>query len=77
MSSDLLKNYYNGGWQSANGEEQLDVLNPATQEVLGRVPLSGADSVAKAVEGAQVALRGWRQTPGQTRRRRVCENPHW
>jgi malonate-semialdehyde dehydrogenase (acetylating) / methylmalonate-semialdehyde dehydrogenase len=67
MSADLLRNYYNGEWQSADGVEQLDVLNPATQEVLGRVPLSKADSVGKAAEAAQAALRGWRETPPNDR----------
>jgi len=67
MPVNLLKNYWNGEWQETDGLEHLDVLNPASQEVLAQVPLSKPDSVGKAAEAAQTALREWRQTPPNDR----------
>ena len=63
MTPKPLMNYWNCEWQSAEGAELLDVVNPATQELLGRVPLSPAGVVGSAVEAAQAALPAWRQTP--------------
>ena len=67
MTPKPLMNYWNSEWQSAEGIELLDVVNPATQELLGRVPLSPAGVVGSAVEAAQAALPAWRQTPPEDR----------
>jgi malonate-semialdehyde dehydrogenase (acetylating) / methylmalonate-semialdehyde dehydrogenase len=56
-------NYINGRWQSAATDEHQDVINPATGELLGRTPLSGADVVNEAAQAAAAALPGWRSTP--------------
>jgi malonate-semialdehyde dehydrogenase (acetylating)/methylmalonate-semialdehyde dehydrogenase len=67
MSLKPILNYYAGTWQLTDGAQTLEVLNPATQEVLGLAPLSGPAQVALAVESAQAALPGWRRTPAQER----------
>jgi malonate-semialdehyde dehydrogenase (acetylating)/methylmalonate-semialdehyde dehydrogenase len=41
----------------------LEVLNPATQEALGCVPLSAAADVQAAAQAAQRAFPSWRRTP--------------
>jgi len=46
-----------------------DVINPATQQVLARVPLASADEVARAVAAAKAAFPAWRKTPIGTRAR--------
>ena len=46
---------------------QQDIVNPATGEVLGRVPLSSAAEVGAAVEAAAAAFPGWRRTPPEDR----------
>jgi malonate-semialdehyde dehydrogenase (acetylating) / methylmalonate-semialdehyde dehydrogenase len=56
----LLGNYINGDWRPAVTAEQLDVTNPATGELLARVPLSGAADVDAAVAAARAALPAWR-----------------
>jgi len=56
-------NYIAGRWESADRAETLEVTNPATQEVLGFVPLSGPAAVNLAVAAAQATLPGWRRTP--------------
>ena len=56
----LLDNYVGGGWTPAASADQLDVTNPATAEVLARVPLSSAQDLDAAVEAARAALPAWR-----------------
>lgn len=67
MLPDIMLNYWNGEWHRAEGVELLDVLNPATQERLGKVPLSTAEDVAKAAEAAQAAMPAWRRVPPNDR----------
>ena len=46
-----------------------DVINPATQEVLARVPLATTAEVNRAVAAAKQAFKSWRKTPIGTRAR--------
>ena len=63
MTSFPVLNYFAGQWQLPDGADTLDVINPATQEVLGATPLCGPETVNQAVAAAQSALPGWRGTP--------------
>jgi malonate-semialdehyde dehydrogenase (acetylating) / methylmalonate-semialdehyde dehydrogenase len=57
----LLDNYIGGRFTPAQAAtEVLDVTNPATGEVLARVPLSGAADLDAAVAAAREALPAWR-----------------
>jgi malonate-semialdehyde dehydrogenase (acetylating) / methylmalonate-semialdehyde dehydrogenase len=57
----LLDNYVGGQWTPASAAtEELDVTNPATGEVLARVPLSGSADLDAAVRAARAALPEWR-----------------
>jgi malonate-semialdehyde dehydrogenase (acetylating)/methylmalonate-semialdehyde dehydrogenase len=56
--------------ESASGRA-LDVPNPATTEVLARVPLATAAEVDRAVQAAQAAFPAWRATPPLTRARHL------
>ena len=56
----LLDNYIAGAWTAASGAEALDVTNPATGEVLARVPLSSSADLDRAVKAAREALPVWR-----------------
>jgi len=62
-----LPNYVNGQWQRSTAEESLEVINPATAEVLALVPLSGAADVALATQAAAAAFPQWRRTPPEER----------
>jgi malonate-semialdehyde dehydrogenase (acetylating)/methylmalonate-semialdehyde dehydrogenase len=62
-----VPNYIDGRWQDSSATEWQDVLNPATGEVLARVPLSGAAEVSKAIEAAAGAFPAWRRTPPEDR----------
>ena len=62
-----VNNYIDGHWCSSTTEEHLDILNPATAEVLGRVPLSLKSEVDLAAEAAAKAYGEWRQVPPSDR----------
>src|SRR6201990_2443726 len=57
----VLDNYIAGRWTPAQAAtDLLDVTNPATGEVLARVPLSGQADLDAAVTAARDALPDWR-----------------
>lgn len=62
---DVLKNYINGKWVDSVSKETIDVANPATGEVLAKVPfgVSTATDVEKAVAGANIAYQQWKDVP--------------
>jgi len=59
--------YINGQWQRSKSSDYQDVINPATGEALGRVPLAAADDVDRAVQAASRAFPEWRRTPPEDR----------
>ncbi len=62
-----ILNYIDGNWVKPSVSEYVDVINPATGELLARTPLCGPDDVAAAAKAAAAAYPGWRQTPVQER----------
>jgi malonate-semialdehyde dehydrogenase (acetylating) / methylmalonate-semialdehyde dehydrogenase len=71
MSGHLLRNYVSGAWLGADGVETIDDVDPASGEVVARVPLSGAVQVREAVAAARAAQPAWRAVPPQKRARAV------
>jgi malonate-semialdehyde dehydrogenase (acetylating)/methylmalonate-semialdehyde dehydrogenase len=59
-------NFVNGEWRKSSSET-LNVVNPATAEIIGRVPLSTAAQVDEAVAAADHAKHMWRCTPAGER----------
>lgn len=62
-----LKNFVDGEWIDSTSDLSLEVINPATQEVIAEVPLSTPDEVNRAVQAAQEAFWDWRETPATKR----------
>lgn len=56
-------NYINGEWRESQAAEVLEVINPATLELLAATPLCPPAEVDEAVQAAYRALPGWRRTP--------------
>ena len=52
----MIQDYVEGQWRSSSASSHIPVLNPATAEELGCVPLRSADGVDLA---AQAASRVW------------------
>ncbi|MGV8096089.1 MAG: CoA-acylating methylmalonate-semialdehyde dehydrogenase [Mangrovibacterium sp.] len=61
----VLKNYINGSWVDSRETNAIGVINPATQEILGHVPLGSgnAKDVDLAVEAAGKAFEEWKLVP--------------
>jgi 1-pyrroline dehydrogenase len=58
------KQFIGGEWVESSSGETLEVLNPATGEVIAEVPRSGEDDVDRAVEAAKKAWAEWQdKTP--------------
>jgi betaine-aldehyde dehydrogenase len=55
--------YYGGQWHDPIAGRYFDTLNPATQDVLGRVADGDADDVDRAVNAAHDAWDEWRHFP--------------
>ncbi|MFC2008004.1 CoA-acylating methylmalonate-semialdehyde dehydrogenase [Chloroflexota bacterium] len=64
-----LKNYIDGEWIASKSGEVIDVVNPANQKIIARVPVSTQDEVNNAVEAAQQAFPQWRRTTPLSRSR--------
>ena len=62
-----IPNFINGEWVESPASEWMDVLNPATGENLGKVPISDAAEVTKAIDAAAAAFPAWRRTPPEDR----------
>ena len=62
-AGNTLQNYINNEWLAPDNSEYLDVTNPATTDVLAKVPLSPAAEVDIAAQAAAAALNDWRHTP--------------
>lgn len=64
-----LRNYINGEWVESRTTQYEDVMNPATKEIIGQVPLSTGEDVANAAEAAKAAFEEWKRVPVQARAR--------
>lgn len=59
----MLKNYINGQWVDSTGSGAIDVVNPATGQVMYQVPAGTSDDIQQATEAADAAFNKWRNTP--------------
>ncbi|HTE41234.1 MAG TPA: CoA-acylating methylmalonate-semialdehyde dehydrogenase [Steroidobacteraceae bacterium] len=64
-----VKLLINGHFVESQAKEWRDVVNPATQEVLARVPFATDEEVAAAIAAAKEAFRTWKNTPLAARAR--------
>ena len=67
MTVETVKNYVNGKWVESKAKETMDVINPATGEIIAKTPMSTAEEVQEAIAASKVAFKRWRATPAMTR----------
>ena len=67
MEDLVLQNYINGNWVTSNSGKFREVINPATAEVLAKVPVSSWAEFDDAVQIAQKTVQSWRRVPVTTR----------
>ena len=56
-----------GEREAARSGEEIEVINPATEETLESVPSAGRDDVDRAVQAAAEAFSAWRETDAEER----------
>ncbi|GMM84634.1 CoA-acylating methylmalonate-semialdehyde dehydrogenase [Pseudoalteromonas sp. SS15] len=61
--------YINGEFTQSSSEQWIDVVNPANQEVLAKVPCATEQEVKAAIDSAQEAFKTWRNVPVPERAR--------
>lgn len=59
--------YVDGQWIQAHSGQTFEVDNPATQEILGKVPNCGAAETKEAIEAANRAFSAWSKTTAKER----------
>ncbi|GAA2438386.1 aldehyde dehydrogenase family protein [Streptomyces macrosporus] len=63
--------YIDGDWRPAAGDGTIEVVDPATEEVIGTVPAGTAEDVDAAVRAARAALPAWAATEPAERAARI------
>src|SRR5258708_694128 len=64
---EYLKFYIDGKWVEPTELKTLDVENPATEQVVGKIAMGNAADVDKAVKAARKAFASWSQTSREDR----------
>lgn len=55
--------FINGKWRAASSNDWLDVINPATEENIGKVAVAQISDLDEALDAASAAFKLWRNTP--------------
>lgn len=64
---DIRKLYIDGAWVEAESDAFIEIENPATHEIIAKVPRGNEKDVDKAVKAARKAFETWQYTPLETR----------
>jgi aldehyde dehydrogenase (NAD+) len=70
IASDALvrdRLFIGGEWVEPAGDGVIEVINPTTEEVAGRIPEGTAEDADRAVKAARTAFDAWSQTPPDER----------
>ena len=64
-----VKNFINGVFEESKAKEWIEVINPASQEVVALLPQSTREELERAEKGAAEAFKTWKEVPVQQRQR--------
>ena len=64
---ECMQFYINGEWVDPVDPKSLDVINPATEEVIGKIAMGNSQDVDKAVAAAKEAFESFSQTTKEER----------
>jgi aldehyde dehydrogenase (NAD+) len=59
--------YVDGAWVPSDGSDTIDIENPATEEIIGRIPAGTASDVDRAVQAARAAQDAWAAASAEER----------
>ena len=55
--------FINGKWQPSTNKESYEVINPATEEIIGKASKASPEDVDKALKSAEKGFEIWKKTP--------------
>ena len=70
MEQKVIEHWINGTHQPSSSNRCGDIYNPATGEVIAKLPMGNSDDLDKAVKAAELAFKSWSKT-SITRRSQV------
>ena len=53
--------FIDGKWQSSSNNETYDVINPATEEIIGKASKASSEDVNKALKSAEKGFAVWKK----------------
>ena len=59
--------YIDGKWVQPIGTGSIDVINPATEEIIGKIPVGSKEDIDIAVSAARIAFDSWSKSSIETR----------
>jgi succinate-semialdehyde dehydrogenase/glutarate-semialdehyde dehydrogenase len=59
--------FIDGRWRATGGDGEIEIVDPATGEAIGRSPAASRSNVEEAIDAAVRGFRTWRATPAWTR----------
>ena len=54
--------FINGEWKTGHGKETIEVINPATEEIIGNVACAKTNDLDEALSAAEEASKTWKNT---------------
>jgi aldehyde dehydrogenase (NAD+) len=63
----ITDNYVGGAWIASEATDRIEVINPATEQVIATVPAGGSADVDAAVAAARAAFESWSRTSPEQR----------
>ena len=70
MEQKVIEHWINGSQQPSSSDRYGDIYNPATGQVIAKLPMGNSDDLEKAVNAAELAFKSWSKT-SITRRSQV------
>ncbi|WP_225086233.1 aldehyde dehydrogenase [Pectobacterium colocasium] len=67
MSTTQKRMYINGEFVENRSGKWIDVVNPATEQVISQIPEGSADDAKRAIDAAEAAQPGWEALPAVER----------
>lgn len=59
----VLKLFIDGEFCDSDSNELIDVLNPATEEVIAKIPKGSISDVDRAIDNSEIAQKEWEKLP--------------
>ena len=72
-----FKQLINGAWQDASNAQTWDLIDPATENLIEKVPFGTAEDASAAVDAAASALPGWSATTPYERGEVLLRTADW